>query len=161
MGALAGLKILDFTTLLPGPFATLTLADLGAEVLKISAGGKPDLVADAPPMVGKAGVSANQAWLGRNKRTMFLDLKQPEAVEIVKRLAKDYDIVIEQFRPGVMARLGLCVFGTADPEKGCCGSVYDLTADPALGSAVRWEHRESEACRALLADFFHQRRNLS
>jgi len=60
----------------------------------------------------------------------------------------------------VMARLGRCVFSTADPEKGCCGSVYDLTADPALGSAVRWEHRESEACRALLADFFHQRRNL-
>ena len=59
----------------------------------------------------------------------------------------------------IMARLGCCVFGTADPEKGCCGSVYDLPADPALGAAVRWEHRETEACRALLTAFFRQRRN--
>ena len=58
----------------------------------------------------------------------------------------------------MMARVGLCVFGAADPEKGCCGSVYDLPADPALGGRTRWEHRESEACRALLTAFFQRKR---
>lgn len=107
MGSLDGLKILDFSTLLPGPFASLMLADMGAEVLKISSGSRPDIVLDYPPFIGDTGVSACQAWLGRNKRTMFLNLKTPEAVEIVKELVKDYDIVLEQFRPGVMDKLGL------------------------------------------------------
>jgi len=107
MGALDGLRILDFTTLLPGPFATLMLADMGAEVLKISSKSKPDIVADYPPFIEGTNISANQAWLGRNKKTMFLNLKKPEAIKIVKELIMDYDIVIEQFRPGVMDKLGL------------------------------------------------------
>ncbi|MEG1433295.1 CaiB/BaiF CoA transferase family protein [Eubacterium sp.] len=106
-GALSDLKVLDFTTLLPGPYATLMLADLGAQVLKIASGSRPDIVADYPPMVADTGISANQAWLGRNKRSMFLNLKAPEAVDMVKQLIMEYDIVIEQFRPGVMDRLGL------------------------------------------------------
>ena len=106
-GALEGLKILDFSTLLPGPFATTMLADLGAEVLKISGPGKPDIVLDYPPFVEGTTVSANQAWLGRNKKTMLLNLKKPEAIGIVKRLIMEYDIVMEQFRPGVMEKLGL------------------------------------------------------
>ncbi|MEG2000282.1 MAG: CaiB/BaiF CoA-transferase family protein, partial [Evtepia sp.] len=105
LGALTGLKVLDFSTLLPGPYATLMLADLGADVLKISSASKPDLVAEFPPMLD--GISANQAWLGRNKKSMFLNLKTTAAVEIVKRLILEYDIVIEQFRPGVMEKLGL------------------------------------------------------
>jgi len=59
----------------------------------------------------------------------------------------------------VMSRTGKCVFGAADPEKGCCGSVYDLPADPALGGATRWEEDGREACRELLADFFRERRD--
>lgn len=106
-GALEGLKILDFSTLLPGPFATTMLADLGAEVLKISGPGKPDIVLDYPPFIEGTDVSANQAWLGRNKKTMLLNLKKPEAVDIVKKLIMEYDIVMEQFRPGVMEKLGL------------------------------------------------------
>lgn len=107
MGALDGLKILDFSTLLPGPFATLMLADMGAEVLKISSKSKPDLVADYPPLIEGTDTSVNQAWLGRNKKTIFLNLKTPEAIQIVKKLIMDYDIVMEQFRPGVMEKLGL------------------------------------------------------
>lgn len=107
MGSLDGLKILDFSTLLPGPYATLMLADMGATVLKISSKSKPDIVADYPPVVEGTNVSANHAWLGRNKQTMFLNLKQPKAIEIVKKLILDYDIILEQFRPGVMERLGL------------------------------------------------------
>ena len=99
MGSLDDLKILDFSTLLPGPYATLMLADMGAEVLKI--------VLDYPPFIGDTGVSASQAWLGRNKKTMFLNLKTGEGKAVVKELVKEYDIVLEQFRPGVMEKLGL------------------------------------------------------
>lgn len=107
MGALRNLKILDFSTLLPGPYASLMLADMGAEVLKISSKTKPDIVADYPPFVEGTDISANQAWLGRNKKNIFLNLKKPEAVEVVKKLIMEYDIILEQFRPGVMERLGL------------------------------------------------------
>lgn len=107
MGSLDGLKILDFSTLLPGPFASLMLADMGARVLKISSKSKPDIVADYPPFVEGTDISVNQAWLGRNKQTMFLNLKKPQAIEIVKKLIMEYDIILEQFRPGVMEKLGL------------------------------------------------------
>ena len=107
MGSLDDLKILDFSTLLPGPYASLMLADMGAEVLKISSASRPDIVLDYPPFIGDTGVSASQAWLGRNKKTMFLNLKTGEGKAVVKELVKEYDIVLEQFRPGVMEKLGL------------------------------------------------------
>lgn len=122
MGALEGLRILDFSTLLPGPYATMTLADLGAEVLKISGPGRPDIVLDFPPFIeGANGLSANQAWLDRNKKTMLVNLKTPGGVEIVKRLISEYDIILEQNRPGVMTRLGL---GYEDLSKINPGLIY-------------------------------------
>jgi len=105
--ALENLKILDFTTLLPGPYATLMLADLGAEVLKISSKSKLDLVYEIGEKDRDLGLNANQLWLNRNKKTMSLNLKNPKAIEIVKELIREYDIVFEQFRPGVMDKLGL------------------------------------------------------
>ncbi|WP_202126838.1 CaiB/BaiF CoA-transferase family protein [Cupriavidus sp. SW-Y-13] len=104
-GPLAGLKILDFSTLLPGPFATLALADLGADVIRIEAPNRPDPVRRLSPQ--RHGVSAAHAWINRNKRSLALDLKQPESIDIVRKLIATHDIVVEQFRPGVMARLGL------------------------------------------------------
>ncbi|BAU75401.1 CaiB/BaiF CoA transferase family protein [Metapseudomonas furukawaii] len=104
-GPLSSLKILDFSTLLPGPFASLLLADMGAEVLRVESPTRMDLVRLLPPHDG--GQSTSHAYLNRNKRSIALDLKRPEAVEIVGRLVKEYDIVLEQFRPGVMERLGL------------------------------------------------------
>ncbi|TFY84902.1 CoA transferase [Pseudomonas kairouanensis] len=104
-GPLASLKVLDFSTLLPGPFASLMLADMGAEVLRIESPTRMDLLRVLPPH--DQGVSASHAYLNRNKRSLGLDLKQTEALEIVRALVKDYDIVLEQFRPGVMERLGL------------------------------------------------------
>ncbi|MCB2188550.1 MAG: CoA transferase [Deltaproteobacteria bacterium] len=106
-GPLHGLKILDFTTLLPGPFATLNLADLGAKVLRISSPSRPDLNAETPPFLPNSGLAANLAYLGRNKRSLTLNLKHPAGVAIIHQLLADYDILIEQFRPGVMPRLGL------------------------------------------------------
>ena len=104
-GPLASLKVLDFSTLLPGPFASLMLADMGAEVLRIESPTRPDLLRVLPPH--DQGTSASHAYLNRNKRSLALDLKQAEALQIVYALVADYDIVLEQFRPGVMERLGL------------------------------------------------------
>jgi len=106
---LAGLKVLDFTTLLPGPYATQLLADMGAEVLRIESPTRPDLVKLMPPFVGSGTekVSAAHATLNRNKQSMAIDLKQAGAQGIIHKLLPEYDIVIEQFRPGVMQRLGL------------------------------------------------------
>jgi len=106
-GPLKGLKVLDFTTLLPGPYATMMLADLGAEVLRIVSGSRPDLAAFMPPILPGTNLSAAMACLGRGKHCITLNLKDPRAVAIVRRLVAEYDIVIEQFRPGVMARFGL------------------------------------------------------
>lgn len=106
---LSSLKILDFSTLLPGPFASMLLADLGADVVRVEAPDRPDMVRFLPPFDGD--ISAWHGVLNRNKRSIALDLKQPEAVEVVKRLVAaeggGFDIVLEQFRPGVMARLGI------------------------------------------------------
>jgi crotonobetainyl-CoA:carnitine CoA-transferase CaiB-like acyl-CoA transferase len=104
---LAGLKVLDFTALLPGPFATLLLADLGAEVVNIVAPGRPDVTAEMPPTPPGSEVGAAAAWLGRGKKSVALDLKHPAGREAILRLLADHDVLIEQFRPGVMARLGL------------------------------------------------------
>jgi len=106
-GPLNDLKILDFTTLLPGPYATMMLADMGAEVLRVLSGSRPDLAAFMPPFLPGNDLSCNIAYLGRGKRCLTLNLKIAGAVEIVHRLVKEYDIIIEQFRPGVMAKLGL------------------------------------------------------
>ena len=107
MGALDGYKILDFSTLLPGPYATMTLADMGAEVLKVSSKDKWDLVVNWPPIIEGAQVTGAQGWLGRNKKTIYLNMKKEKSVEAVKKLIMEYDIVVEQFRPGVMDRLGI------------------------------------------------------
>lgn len=104
-GPLSSLKVLDFSTLLPGPFGTMMLADLGAEVLRIESPTRPDMVRMMPPYDN--GQSAVHGYLNRSKRSLALDLKKPGAKEIVFELVKEYDIVVEQFRPGVMARLGI------------------------------------------------------
>jgi crotonobetainyl-CoA:carnitine CoA-transferase CaiB-like acyl-CoA transferase len=107
---LSGIKILDFTYLLPGPFATMILSDLGAEVLRVESHTRMDMARLAPPYVDKDGtISCMHAYLNRNKRSIALDLKFKESIALIKRLIaeKGYDIVIEQFRPGAMGRLGL------------------------------------------------------
>lgn len=103
--ALNGLKVLDFSTLLPGPFATLYLADLGAEVIHIESPTRPDLVRLMPPYSN--GQAASHNYLNRNKQSVALDLRNPESIALLKSKISEYDIVVEQFRPGVMQRLGL------------------------------------------------------
>lgn len=103
--ALKGLKVLDFSTLLPGPFATLYLADLGAEVIHIESPTRPDLVRLFPPYAN--GQATSHSYLNRNKQSVTLDLKDPASIAQVKQKISEFDIVVEQFRPGVMQRLGL------------------------------------------------------
>lgn len=104
-GPLASIKVLDFSTLLPGPYATMLLADMGAEVLRIEAPDRVDLTRVMPPHDG--GVSTAHAFLNRGKQSLALNLKKEGSKEKILELVKDYDIVIEQFRPGVMDRLGI------------------------------------------------------
>ncbi|PKN69246.1 MAG: carnitine dehydratase [Deltaproteobacteria bacterium HGW-Deltaproteobacteria-12] len=106
-GPLEGLKIIDFTTLLPGPYATMTLADLGADVLSVVSGSRPDLAAIIPPFIPGTELSVASAYLGRGKRSVTLNLKDSRAIQVIYRLLEEYDILIEQFRPGVMAKFGL------------------------------------------------------
>lgn len=101
---LSGIKVLDLTRLLPGPFCTLLLADLGADVLKIEDPGG-DYARYFPPFVD--GKSVFFASLNRNKRAMTLNLKDDRGVELLKRLVADADVLLESFRPGVMERLGV------------------------------------------------------
>ncbi|SMD07779.1 Crotonobetainyl-CoA:carnitine CoA-transferase CaiB [Desulfocicer vacuolatum DSM 3385] len=101
------MKILDFSTLLPGPYASLVLTDLGADTLRIVSGSRPDIATMMPPFLNGTDISANAAWLGRGKRSITLNLKKKKAVTIIKKLIAEYDILLEQFRPGVMQRLGL------------------------------------------------------
>ena len=101
---LAGIMVLDFTTLLPGPLATLMLAEAGAEVVKIERPGGEELRRFPPQIDGE---SAVYALLNRGKKSVVLDLKAPDARSRLAPLLTRCDVVVEQFRPGVMARLGL------------------------------------------------------
>ena len=104
-GSLEGIKVIDFSTLLPGPLASLFLVETGAEVIKIE---KPDLgdeIRLSDPKWGDQ--SASFSLLNRGKKSLSLDLKDPSDLKILKPILKEADIIIEQFRPGVMKRLGL------------------------------------------------------
>lgn len=105
MTALNGLKVLDFSTLLPGPFATMYLADMGAEVIHIESPSRPDLIRIMPPYAN--GQATAHSYLNRNKQSIVLDLKDAASIDLVKAKISEFDIVIEQFRPDVMRRLGL------------------------------------------------------
>jgi crotonobetainyl-CoA:carnitine CoA-transferase CaiB-like acyl-CoA transferase len=107
---LSGLKVLDLTRLLPGGFCTLLFADLGADVLKVEDTGMGDYVRWAPPYYEGAEESAQSALylsLNRGKRSIRLNLKEDRGREVLLRLVREYDVLIEGNRPGVMDRLGV------------------------------------------------------
>jgi formyl-CoA transferase len=105
-GPLAGIRVLDLTRVLAGPYCTMFLGDLGAEVVKVEQPGVGDDTRGwGPPFVG--GESAYFLCINRNKKSFTVDLKTDEGVELVRRLAGSADVLIENFRPGTMERLGL------------------------------------------------------
>ena len=105
MGALSDIKVLDLTRVLAGPYATMLLADLGAEIIKIEQPEKGDDSRAFGPY--KNGESAYFMSINRNKESITLNLKAPEGKEILKELVKQVDILVENFRPGTMEKLGL------------------------------------------------------
>lgn len=103
---LAGVRVLDFTRVLAGPWSTLNLADLGAEILKVeNPNGGDDTRQFKPPEIG--GESAYFLFANRNKKSLALDITKPEGQAIVRRLATQVDVVVENYRPDVMTRQGL------------------------------------------------------
>ncbi|QTL03068.1 CoA transferase [Aquabacter sp. L1I39] len=105
MRPLDGILVVDFSTLLPGPLASLILAEAGARVVKIERPGRGDEMRAYAPKLGED--SVNFVLLNRGKQSIALDLKAPDALERLKPLLARADVVLEQFRPGVMDRLGL------------------------------------------------------
>ncbi|MCL7383639.1 MAG: CoA transferase [Thaumarchaeota archaeon] len=102
---LEGIRVLDFTRVMSGPFATMLLGDLGADVIKIEPPGGDDARGWGPPWIG--GDSAYFMSANRNKRSIIIDLKKLEGREIVKKLVEKSDVVVENFRPGVAEQLGI------------------------------------------------------
>jgi len=102
---LEGIKILDLSRYLPGPFCTQILADFGAEVIKVEDPRGGDLGRSVPPLI--KGESARFYTVNRNKKSITLDLKQDAGKEIFKKLTASADVVVDQFRPGVMNKMGL------------------------------------------------------
>src|SRR5438874_2472055 len=139
-GALEGIRVVDLTRALAGPYCTLLLADHGADVVKIEIPGAGDETREwAPPSI--RGVSAYYLAINRNKRSVTCDLKHPDGKRVLERLIERADVVVENFSPGVMSRLGfaddrlrsinrravichLSGFGQDGP--GCSWAAYDL-----------------------------------
>jgi alpha-methylacyl-CoA racemase len=138
---LEGIRVLDLSRLLPGGFCSLLLADFGADVLKVEDTGMGDYIRWSPPFYEGAHESAKSALflsLNRNKRSIRLDLKHERGREALLRLVREYDVVLESFRPGVLDRLGVgyermreenpgivyCAisgYGQAGPKRGSSG----------------------------------------
>ncbi len=105
MSLLEGVRVLDLTRLLPGPFCTMLLADYGAEVIKVEQPEIGDYGRTVEPYI--QGYSARHLIINRNKKSLTLDLKQEKGRDIFRALAKKADVIVESFRPGVMKKLGL------------------------------------------------------
>src|SRR6266481_8415115 len=103
---LTGIRVLDLTRLLAGPFATMILGDLGADIIKIEdPDGGDDSRGFGPPWYGDD--AAYFMAVNRNKRSVAISLREPTGRAAVRRMARQCDVVVENFRPGVAARLGL------------------------------------------------------
>ncbi len=143
---LAGVRVLDLTRVLAGPFCAMQLGDMGAEVIKVEEPGKGDDTRQWPPFVG--GEATYFMSVNRSKKSITLNLKAPEGREILRRLAKKSDVLLENFRTGTMERLGLgwkalsrlnprlvyCAisgFGESGPEAHRAG--YDLVVQAESG----------------------------
>ncbi|HEY5908850.1 MAG TPA: CaiB/BaiF CoA-transferase family protein [Vicinamibacteria bacterium] len=104
-GALAGIRVVDLTRYIPGPYCTMLLGDLGADVVKVEEPPIGDPTRAVPPPVGEE--SAVHAALNRNKRSIAVDIRSEEGAAVVRKLAEGADVFVEAFRPGVLARRGL------------------------------------------------------
>ncbi|MGY2872873.1 crotonobetainyl-CoA:carnitine CoA-transferase CaiB-like acyl-CoA transferase [Marmoricola sp. URHA0025 HA25] len=160
-GALSGLKVLDLTRILAGPYCTMILADLGADVIKVEdVWSGDDTRSWGPPFIGRD--AAYYHAINRNKRSIALDLKDSSCLEQLRKLARSADVVVENFRPGTAARLGLdqatlrdenpalvyasiSGFGQTGPMAAQAG--YDATAQALSGVMSVTGHPDSPPAR--------------
>jgi formyl-CoA transferase len=169
---LSGLKILDLSRVLAGPYAAMLLADLGSEVVKVERpGAGDDTRAWGPPFVGPEGEQESTYFLSanRNKRSLVADLKDPEDLALIRALIAESDVLIENFRPGVMGRLGLgpealktlnprlitlsiSGFGSDGPEAGRVGYDQIVQAEGGLMSFTGPEDGEPTKVGVPIAD---------
>jgi crotonobetainyl-CoA:carnitine CoA-transferase CaiB-like acyl-CoA transferase len=137
-GALAGVRVLDLTRYIPGPYATLMLADLGADVVQVEDGPLGDPPRVTPPAVD--GDAALHAALNRNKRSVRVDWRSEAGAAVVRRLAARSDVLVESFRPGVLARRGLGADAllSANPRLVYCSLTGYGGDDPRAGHDVNY-----------------------
>src|SRR5438105_1928243 len=105
MSSLDGIRVLDLSRLLPGPYLTMILADLGADVVKVEDPRVGDYLRALPP--SKGGMAGRFLAINRGKRSLALDLKAPAGKDALLRMAERADVVVESFRPGVLDKLGV------------------------------------------------------
>ena len=135
MGPLAGLKVVDLTHVMAGPTCTLMLADMGADVIKVEkVPHGDDTRHTAPPRIGDE--SAAFLMMNRNKRGMAIDLKTPGGARVLRRLVQGADVLVENFGPGVMERLG---FAYEDLRKDNPGLIYCSLSG--FGRSGPYKHR--------------------
>ncbi|MCC6436124.1 MAG: CoA transferase [Acidimicrobiales bacterium] len=129
-GPLTGIKVIDLSAVISGPFGTAMLADQGADVILVERADAPDIVRDSGPLLAGSGISAMFASMNRNKRTIALDLKQDAGRELLKELVRGADVVVQNFRPGALDRLGVgwSVLSEINPDLIMC-SVSGFGAD--------------------------------
>lgn len=161
---LAGIRVLDFSTLVPGPLATLLLAEAGAEVIKVERPGGDELRRYPDPAA-----AAVFALLNRGKRSLELDLKDASVIPALRRLIETCDVLVEQFRPGVMARFGLSYddlraavprliycsitgYGQSGPDAGRAAHDLNYLADSGILDLVRDDGGAPVLPHALIAD---------
>jgi crotonobetainyl-CoA:carnitine CoA-transferase CaiB-like acyl-CoA transferase len=165
-GPLAGLLVADFSRILAGPYATMLLADMGAEVVKVEGPGGDDTRTWQPPV--REGVSTYYLGVNRNKRSVALDLKDPGDLALARELARRADIFIENFKPGGLKRFGLdydavaaanpavvyaSISGFGSGPKGAGLPGYDLIVQATSGLMSVTGDAEGEPYRAGVAVF--------
>jgi crotonobetainyl-CoA:carnitine CoA-transferase CaiB-like acyl-CoA transferase len=167
MQPLFGIRVLDFSTLLPGPMASLLLAEAGAEVIKIERPGTGEDLRGYEPRFADTSVAF--ALLNRGKRSIAIDLKAADAIERLRPLIESADVLLEQFRPGVMERLGLgyeavsalnprlvyCAitgYGQDGPKAGVAAHDLNYQADAGLLSIAAGSDGAPVVPNALIAD---------
>lgn len=168
LGALAGIKVLDLSRVLAGPYCTMILGDLGAEVIKVEAPGEGDETRKwGPPF--QEGVSAYYLSANRNKKSITIDLKTEQGIEQVKTLVKEADVVINNFKVGTMEKLGLAYdvlqtinnkiiycsitgFGETGPYSELPGYDYIIQAMSGLMSITGEENAEPQKVGVAIVD---------
>jgi crotonobetainyl-CoA:carnitine CoA-transferase CaiB-like acyl-CoA transferase len=165
-GPLAGLLVADFSRILAGPYSTMLLADMGAEVVKVEGSGGDDTRTWQPPV--RDGVSTYYLGVNRNKRSVKLDLKEPGDLALAQELARRADVFVENFKPGGLARFGLdydavaaanpavvyaSISGFGSGPKGAGLPGYDLIVQAVSGLMSVTGDAEGEPYRAGVAVF--------